>query len=128
MSEYDFKNAEAFFAARQAFTTGVHELEVLLQQNPTHVVVVDVRMPRDYAAGHIPGAINLPRGKWTNPRGLRKNATHYVYCYDQTCHMGGEAALELARQGYRVVEVEGGWDRWQTKGYRSETETETQVA
>ena len=27
----------------------------------------------------------------------------------------------LSGQGYKVVEVEGGFDRWQTKGFRSES-------
>jgi len=92
-------------------------------------VVVDCRWqltdPREgarrYAAGHVPGALNLPKGKWQNPKGLRKDATHYVYCYDQTCHMAAEAAVELTKQGYKVVEVEGGFERWQQKGYRSES-------
>lgn len=121
MSNYDLAAAQAHFAARLAFTTGVHELDYLVQQNKGDAIVIDVRFPKDYAAGHVPGALNLPKGKWQNPKGLRKEATHYVYCYDQTCHMAAEAAAELTRQGYKVVEVEGGFDRWQQKGYRSET-------
>ncbi|HUR41911.1 MAG TPA: rhodanese-like domain-containing protein [Verrucomicrobiae bacterium] len=121
MSSYDLSAAQAHFAARLAFTTGVHELEYLVQQQPADSIVVDVRFPKDYAAGHVPGAINLPKGKWQNPKGLRKDATHYVYCYDQTCHMAVDAAVELTRQGYKVVEVEGGYDRWTQKGYRSES-------
>lgn len=121
MAAYDFTLAQAHFAARMAFTTGVHELDYLVQHNPGDSVVVDVRLPGDFAAGHVPGAINLPKGKWQNPKGLRKDATHYVYCYDQTCHLAAEAALALTRQGYKVIEVEGGFDRWQTKGFRSES-------
>jgi len=121
MSTYDLQKAREHFEARLAFTTGVHELDGIVQQNRADAVVVDLRFPSDYAKGHVPGAINLPKGKWTNPKGLRKDATHYLYCYDQTCHLAAEAALELAKQGYRVIEVEGGWDRWQTKGFRSET-------
>jgi len=121
MSNYDLTRAQEHFQSRLAFTTGVHELDFLVQQNKGDFTVVDVRFPSDYAAGHVPGAINLPKGKWQNPKGLRKDAVHYLYCYDQTCHMAAEAALELARQGYKVVEVEGGFDRWQTKGFRSES-------
>lgn len=121
MSNYDLARAREHFAARNAFTTGVHELDYLVQNDKGEAIVVDLRFPSDYAAGHVPGAINLPKGKWQNPKGLRKDATHYLYCYDQTCHLAAEAALELVRQGYRVVEVEGGFERWQQKGFRSES-------
>ncbi|MBM3566741.1 MAG: rhodanese-like domain-containing protein [Alphaproteobacteria bacterium] len=30
--------------------------------NPGKALIVDVREPNEYAAGHVPGAINVPRG------------------------------------------------------------------
>jgi rhodanese-related sulfurtransferase len=120
MQTYDLNRAQEYFASRLAYTTGVHELEVLVQQGARDAIVADVRFPSDYVKGHVPGAINLPKGKWQKPGGLRKDATIYVYCYDQTCHLAAEAAFELAKQGYKVVEVEGGWERWLAKGFRSE--------
>ena len=124
MQSYDLNRAKEHFESRLAFTTGVHELEVLLGQGARDAIVVDVRFPSDYVKGHVPGAINLPKGKWQNPRGLRKDATIYVYCYDQTCHLAAEAALELTRQGYKAVEVEGGWERWVTKGFASASDVQ----
>lgn len=121
MENYDLQQARAHFAARMAYTTGVHELEVRINQGKGGFQVVDARFPGDYAQGHVPGAINLPRGKWHNPSVLRKDVPVYVYCYDQTCHLAAEAALELVSQGYRAVEVEGGWERWVEKGFRVET-------
>lgn len=121
MSNYDLARAREHFASRLAFTTGVHELDWLIQHPQGDFTVVDVRFPGDFAAGHVPGATNLPKGKWQNAKGLRKGATHYLYCYDQTCHLAAEAAYELASQGYQVIEVEGGFDRWQQKGFRSES-------
>jgi len=123
MSNYNLKQAQDYFAARLAFTTGVHELEVLNQKPLKDAIVVDVRFPNDFAAGHVPGAINLPKTQWHQPKDLDKQATLFVYCYDQTCHMGTEAALALTRQGYKVVEVEGGWDRWQARGFPQQTES-----
>lgn len=114
MTQYNFDKALEHFRARTAFTTGAHELEVLINSDtdPASYQVVDVRYPRDFAAGHVPGAINLPRGKWQDTRELRRDATLYVYCYNQTCHLAAEAAVALVEQGFRVVEVEGGWDTW----------------
>jgi rhodanese-related sulfurtransferase len=121
MQNYDLARAREHFAARAAFTTGVHELEVLINQGKGGFQVADVRFPSDYAQGHVPGAINLPRGKWQSPATLRKDVPVYVYCYDQTCHLAAEAALELAKQGYQAIEVEGGWERWVQKGFRVDT-------
>ncbi|MDX1518302.1 MAG: rhodanese-like domain-containing protein [Woeseiaceae bacterium] len=119
MKHYDFPRAADYFADKMAFTTGSHELELLVNSRASRdrYQVVDVRYPNDYAAGHVPGAINLPKGKWRNPQGLNKNATLYLYCYNPTCHLAAEAAVELVSQGYRVVEVEGGWDTWVKNGY-----------
>lgn len=117
MENYDLQQAQEHFAARVAYTTGVHELEVLVNPGKGGFQVADVRYPKDFAQGHVAGAVNLPRGKWTNPP-LRKDLPVYVYCYDQTCHLAAEASLELVKQGFRAIEVEGGWERWVQKGFR----------
>lgn len=122
MSNYDFSKARAYFEDKVAFTTGSHELEVLVHGDTdrTTYQVVDVRYANDFAQGHVPGAVNLPRTRWDNPRGLNKDATLYLYCYNPTCHLAAEAATKLIAQGYRVVEVEGGWDTWVNNGYAIE--------
>ncbi|MGB5354720.1 MAG: rhodanese-like domain-containing protein [Woeseia sp.] len=122
MKTYDTKKALEHFRARVDFTTGSHELEVLInsKKDPATYQVVDVRYPSDFFAGHVPGAINLPKGKWQNPKGLTKDATLYLYCYNPTCHLAAEAAVELVSQGYKVIEVEGGWDTWVNNGYAIE--------
>jgi hypothetical protein len=95
MTTYDFDRANQYFRDRMAFTTGVHELDLLIhsRKDPATYQVVDLRAPEHFAAGHAPGAINLPRGKWSNPKGLKKDATLYLYCYNQTCHLAPEAAV-----------------------------------
>ncbi|HEX7046278.1 MAG TPA: rhodanese-like domain-containing protein [Gammaproteobacteria bacterium] len=122
MNSYDFEKAREFFRAKTAFTTGVHELEVLInsRKNPDSWQVVDVRYPSDFAEARVPGAINLPKGKWKDAKGLRKDATIFLYCYTQTCHLAAEAGAELSAQGYQVVEVEGGWETWVKNGYTVE--------
>lgn len=119
MSQYDFEAARRWFGARTAFTTGVHELEHQVQ-SAGDFAVVDVRFPSDFVQGHVPGAVNLPKGKWHTARGLSRTGLNYLYCYDQTCHLAAEAAAELLAAGYRVVEVEGGWAGWINKGFRVE--------
>ena len=111
---YDFAAAAAYFAARNAVTTGPHELSGALERKEP-VVVIDVRFPSDFAKAHVPGALNLPKGKWHSAAGLSKDRLNVLYCYDQTCHLAAEAARELVAQGYPVVEMEGGFAAWEAK-------------
>ena len=113
---YDFQQARAFFQSKLGFTTGPHELTGILDRKED-VVVVDVRFPSDFRKSHIPGAVNLPKGKWHEPKGLSKDKLNILYCYNQTCHLAAEAAVELIAQGYRVAEMEGGFATWEANGY-----------
>lgn len=113
---YDFTAAREHFTARQSFTTGPHEVTGMLDRKED-IVIVDVRYPGDFRKGHIPGAISLPKGKWQNAKGLAKDKLNVLYCYNQTCHMAAEAALELLALGYPVAEMEGGFATWEANGY-----------
>jgi rhodanese-related sulfurtransferase len=126
MRTYDAAAARAFFEAKVAFTTGTHEVQGMLDRGDD-VAFVDVRMPSDYEAGHVPGAVNLPRGTWQGARGLPKERPLVLYCYSQTCHMAAEAALELLKQGYAVQEMEGGFATWKEEGYPVEAGSGTRA-
>jgi rhodanese-related sulfurtransferase len=82
--------------------------------------VVDVREPGEFAAGYLPGAINLPRGVLEFKFGaklpdLPKDAAILIYCKE-----GARAALSaraLARVGYtNVTSMAGGFEGWHEKG------------
>jgi rhodanese-related sulfurtransferase len=113
---YDIQAAQAHFAAKQGFTTGPHELTGMIDRKED-IVIVDLRLPTDYRKGHIPGAINLPKGKWHEASGLAKDKLNVLYCYNQTCHIAAEAALELLKRGYPVAEMEGGFATWEANSY-----------
>lgn len=131
---YDLEQAKAFFSNRVAFTTGPHELQVMLEGpgSLSNIQVVDVRFPDDFKKSHIPGAINLPKPKWSNTRyleeHLRKDAVLYLYCYNPTCHLAAEAAVKLTAAGYSVVEVEGGWQTWENFGFAAESSETAEIA
>jgi rhodanese-related sulfurtransferase len=114
--KYDLKQAQQHFAAKQSFTTGPHELLGMIDRKED-IVIVDVRFPTDFRKGHVPGAVNLPKGKWHETALLSKDKPNVLYCYNQTCHMAAEAALELIARGYPVVEMEGGFATWEANGY-----------
>jgi rhodanese-related sulfurtransferase len=111
MLDFDARQARDFFGQKLAFVTGPYELAGQLRRNEP-ITIVDVRLPSDYQAGHIPGAINLPRGKWHTLAGLTKSRTAIVYCYSQTCKLAAAAAVEFASADIPVMEMEGGFEAW----------------
>jgi rhodanese-related sulfurtransferase len=104
--------AEGYFANKNSFTTGPIELQRKIEDGE-NLVVMDVRREEDFRAGHIPGAINLPEAQWQTLQGLCKDVPNYIYCYSQTCHLASRAAQLFAREGYPVVEMEGGFQAWE---------------
>ena len=80
-------------------------------------VVIDVRTAEEYAAGHIPGAVNIPYDQVAR-RISEVDAPHGVALY---CMVGprarkGESALRAA--GYeKIFHLEGGLAAWQESGH-----------
>ncbi len=117
MSEYineirrDTQVAESFFAKRLAFTLGPVELQQMLAEKK--VKLLDVRRKEDYEESHIPQAICFPKTEIKSRLfELSKDDIHVVYCYNQQCHLAANAAFELAKNEYPVMELEGGFDVW----------------
>ena len=107
----DPQKAKEYFEAKISFTTGPVELERMMKQGE-NINIVDVRAADDYAEGHIPGAVNLPKDKWQTLDGLRKDKTNVLYCYSHVCHLAATAAVEFASKGYPVMEMDGGFRAW----------------
>ena len=86
--------------------------------NREDALVIDVREPNEYAAGHVLGAKNLPLARLVagaSEQLKRKERPIIVYCD------GGEraakAAAVLKRQGFtRVANLSGGLNGWQQAG------------
>lgn len=79
-------------------------------------LLVDVRTPGEYEAGHLEGAVNID---WMAADFVRKWDTidrdRKVYVY---CKVGGrsaEAAHLLDSLGYDVVDLTGGWDAYKAR-------------
>ncbi len=115
MLEHDPEQARQYFAQKLAFTTGPDELAGMLRRGEP-IVLVDVRRPESYRAGHLPQAVNLPQGRWHTLAGLSKSLINVVYSHGQTCRLATAAALEFATAGHRVVELEGGYEAWERYG------------
>ena len=88
------------------------EAQVLMQQTQNYLVL-DVRSPEEYAAGHIPHAINIPMEQFGEeaPRELPdRNQMIFVYCVKGIRSMN--VANRLAHMGYRNIVEMGGIQDW----------------
>lgn len=83
------------------------------------VTVIDARSPAAYAAGHIPGALNLPHRLMddASTAGLDRARLYVSYCDGIGCNASTKGALNLLRLGFRVKELIGGLDWWRRDGY-----------
>jgi rhodanese-related sulfurtransferase len=85
-------------------------------------VFLDVREPDEYKAGHIPGAVNIPRGLLESrieDQVSDKNSTIVVYCRSGV--RSALASATLVKMGYKgVLNMDGGWKAWQEAGYPAE--------
>jgi rhodanese-related sulfurtransferase len=82
-------------------------------------VILDVRDPNEYEAGHFPGAINVSRGTlefniWNKVPD--QNAKIYVYC--KTAGRSALATKTLNDLGYKnAVLMDAQFEDWVKKGY-----------
>ena len=108
----DPSKAKAYFEQKMAFTTGPVELSHEIEAGSPNINIIDVRAEEDFAKGHIPGAVNLPREKWDTLQGLSKDKTNVVYCYTHVCHLAAAACVVFASNGFPVKEMDGGFEAW----------------
>lgn len=107
----DTDAATEFFAAKLAYTLGPVELQEMLKK--PNIKLIDVRHKEDYDEGHISPAISIPKDELKDRLEiLSKNDVNIVYCYNQQCHLGASSAYILAKNGYPVMELDGGFDTW----------------
>ena len=77
------------------------------------VVLVDVRTDREWASGHVPGAVHRPLAT-LDPSAFEDGPVHVI------CASGGRsstAADRLASAGVDAVNIRGGTQAWRAAGY-----------
>ncbi len=83
-------------------------------------LLIDVREAEEYAAGHIPGAVNLSRGTLEfrmsgNPDFAPRDLRIVLYC--KTSGRAALSASALKEMGYQSVQsIAGGFDAWAAAG------------
>jgi len=95
------------------------------------LLLVDVREPEEFAAGHLPGAVNVPRGvlegaadpnyKHRHPQ-LCQARERRVVVYCQTGGRSAMAAATLQEMGFgEVWNLAGGIECWEGEDYPLES-------
>ena len=76
-------------------------------------VVVDIRTAKDFAAGHIVGALNIPHDKLAARVGeLEKHKAKTIILVDAMGQTAGTHARELLKAGYTAAKLSGGISSW----------------
>jgi phage shock protein E len=89
----------------------VAELKSLMRSKK-HFVLIDVRQPDEYAAGHIDGAVLMPLDKLPQTyRQIPKGGKLVVNC--RSGHRSAEAVTFLLAHGYKnIFSLDGGYLAW----------------
>jgi rhodanese-related sulfurtransferase len=87
-------------------------------------IVIDVREYDEFAAGHLPGAINIPRGVLEFKIGMVPECANKAGAFLLYCRTSGRAALsavQLQKIGYEnVISMAGGFEIWNNEGRPTE--------
>ena len=82
------------------------------------VTVLDVRPPEEYAAGHVPGAVNVPLTELEQYlKALSPDQEIVAYCRGPHCVLAFDAVAQLREKGLRARRLEDGYPEWKTAGF-----------
>lgn len=105
-----------YFGARDALEP-VSRRELVERAGPGDVVILDVRPPEEFAAGHIPAAISVPLDRLDAAlAGLPEGAEIVAYCRGPYCLLAPQAVETLRRYGLRARRLEDGLPEWRLAG------------
>jgi rhodanese-related sulfurtransferase/DNA-binding transcriptional ArsR family regulator len=91
--------------------------ELLARVQHDLVTVIDVRPVEEYAAGHVPGAVNIPLSE------LEKHLDQFdpeqeivAYCRGPHCVLAFDAVARLREKGYTARRLQDGYPEWKSAG------------
>ena len=91
--------------------------ELMSRADSGDVLVIDVRPRLEFAAGHLPNAMNIPLDEISHHIAeLNPNADVVAYCRGPYCVLAAEAVKHLRESGVRARRLEGGPLEWIASG------------
>jgi rhodanese-related sulfurtransferase len=95
----------------------VEKEDLLRRARGRDVVVLDVRPPQEYAAGHIAGALSVPLAELERRLArLPRTKRIVAYCRGPYCVLAAEAVRLLRRRGLDAVRLRDGFPEWRDAG------------
>ncbi|MCD4788621.1 MAG: rhodanese-like domain-containing protein [Bacteroidales bacterium] len=108
---YDDVNQKVNEAQNNITKVSVDDLKTIID-NHGEIKIIDCREKEEYINGHIPGAINIPRGVLEFSSKI-SNRREPIYVYSQTVDRASLACPTLKLLKYdKVYLVDGGWQEW----------------
>jgi rhodanese-related sulfurtransferase len=107
------------FTATLSFQTDCADVRAALDSGAPGFTLVDCRSPQAYAAGHLPGAVNLPSAA-IGPDTVLPAGPFVTYCDGPACNGSTKGAARLHDLGHEVREMIGGWEYWLRDGHPTE--------
>lgn len=96
--------------------------ELLQRVRDGLVTVLDVRPAEEYAAGHVPGAINVPLPELERHlKELNSKQEIVAYCRGPHCVLAFDTVARLREKGLKARRLEDGYPEWKTAGLPVET-------
>jgi rhodanese-related sulfurtransferase/DNA-binding HxlR family transcriptional regulator len=91
--------------------------ELLERTRQGLVTVLDVRPADEFAAGHLPGAVNIPMSE-LEERLAELDPQHEIvaYCRGPYCVLSFEAVTALRAKGFKVRRLQDGLPEWKAAG------------
>jgi rhodanese-related sulfurtransferase/predicted transcriptional regulator len=100
----------------------VPAVELLERAKKGLVTVLDVRPAEEYAAGHVPGAINVPLSKLESYlTRLPRRREVVAYCRGPYCLLSFDAVVALRKRGLKARRLADGFPEWRAAGLPVET-------
>ncbi|MBV9919671.1 MAG: rhodanese-like domain-containing protein [Pseudonocardia sp.] len=117
------EHAIAYFAGKLEFETDPSDVRAA-QQRGDDFVLLDTRSVAAWRQGRAAGAVHLPTAEIPQraPGVLDRLTPVVVYCWGPGCNGSTKAALALARLGFAVKEMIGGFEYWAREGLPVETD------
>ena len=103
------------------FRSNIHSFKPVtieeLLTNLSNVILLDVRPKKEYNAGHIPNALNIPIDQLPKRiKELKKSKQYIAYCRGPFCVYADEAVAMLIKKGFKAKRLNEGFPDWNLEG------------